>query len=304
MALAVVDGIRSVDLGVSDLASREGFYKDVWRLLPVIRTQTSTYLRGASPHHHLVGLHIWDQPQLLRIDLTTANRTAIDVIHDGLRRSGYSVAEEPAEISEPGHGYGFAFRDPEGRIIRILSDDKRHPKEQLQPDRPIKITHVVLNSRSVEAVASFYCNFLGFEIIDRTASMTFIRCNEDHHTLAFAHSDFVTLHHIAFEMEDLDSVMRGAGRMRDNGYELDWGVGRHGPGNNVFAYFVGPDDFVIEYTAEVEKVDRNYRVRGPADWAWPPGRNDQWGIGVGPTKRMMEAQTRIGCSPDVFRPRD
>jgi catechol 2,3-dioxygenase len=36
-------------------------------------------------------------------------------------------------------------------------------------------------------------------------------------------------------MPDLDSVMRGAGRMRESGYPIEWGVGRHGAGNNVFA---------------------------------------------------------------------
>lgn len=45
--------------------------------------------------------------------------------------------------------------------------------------------------------------------------------------------------------------MLGGGRMRDAGYPLALGVGRHGPGDNIFAYFVGPNDIVVEYTAEV-----------------------------------------------------
>ena len=73
--------------------------------------------------------------------------------------------------------------------------------------------------------------------------------------LAQVVSDANTLNHIAFVMPDLDAVMRGAGRMSDAGWPIEWGVGRHGPGNNVFSYFVGPDDFVIEYTADVLQVD-------------------------------------------------
>ena len=49
--------------------------------------------------------------------------------------------------------------------------------------------------------------------------------------------------------------MRGAGRMRKAGYNVEWGLGRHGPGNNVFTYFVEPNGFVTEYTTEVDQVD-------------------------------------------------
>ena len=44
--------------------------------------------------------------------------------------------------------------------------------------------------------------------------------------------------------------------MRKSGYEIMWGVGRHGPGSNVFSYFVEPNGFVTEYTTEVEQVGR------------------------------------------------
>jgi catechol 2,3-dioxygenase len=79
-------------------------------------------------------------------------------------------------------------------------------------------------------------------------------------------------------MPDLESVMRGSGRMVDHGYSIGWGAGRHGPGDNVFAYFVDPAGAVIEYTAEVLQIDDSYVAKGPGDWVWPPGRTDQWGI--------------------------
>ena len=72
--------------------------------------------------------------------------------------------------------------------------------------------------------------------------------------------------------------MRGMGRMKDNGYPIEWGPGRHGPGNNVFAYFCGPDEVPIEYTSEVLQVDDGYVTRGSDYWKFPPGRSDQWGI--------------------------
>jgi catechol 2,3-dioxygenase len=123
--------------------------------------------------------------------------------------------------------------------------------------------------------------------------MAFMRCNSDHHSIALADSDVDTLNHIAFVMPDLDAVMRGAGRMSDAGWPIEWGVGRHGPGNNVFSYFVGPDDYVIEYTADVLQVDDGYKTGGPADWTWPPGRFDQWGVSKPPSDRIKQAQKKI-----------
>jgi hypothetical protein len=74
--------------------------------------------------------------------------------------------------------------------------------------------------------------------------------------------------------------MRGFGRMRDAGFQSIWGPGRHGPGNNVFGYFIAPFGAVIEYTAEVSEVPEDYKVGGPEDWKWPPGRIDHWGVSM------------------------
>jgi catechol 2,3-dioxygenase len=110
-----------------------------------------------------------------------------------------------------------------------------------------------------------------------------------------------TLNHLAFEMPDLDAVMRGAGRMRDHGHEIEWGPGRHGPGNNVFCYFLGPEEFPIEYTAEMQQIDSRHRPGTPADWTWPPGRLDHWGISAAPSARIEAAGLNVGFTDDGWR---
>lgn len=299
---AGVNGLRSVDLGVTDLKSRTRFYTDVWRLAPVVEHPGSVYLRGTGANHHVLGLHARPRAELLRIDLSALGKAEVNAIHAGLKKAGLTELEKPAPISEPGGGYGFAFKDPEGRTMRIIAGDKRHADAATRADRPIGITHVVLNSADVEGICAFYVDRLGFRVIDQTRMMTFLCCNEQHHVLAFARGTAPTLNHIAFEMPDIDSVMRGAGRLRESGFAIEWGVGRHGPGNNVFAYFVGPDEVVIEYTAEIARIGKNYKPRTAEDWTWPPGRMDQWGIAVGPTDRMKQAQQRIAFAAGIFRP--
>ena len=122
--------------------------------------------------------------------------------------------------------------------------------------RPTKLTHVVLNSAEVEKQTAFFLDVLGFKWSDSTFMMDFVRCCSDHHSVAFARGNGPTLNHMAYEMPNIDGLMSGAGRVRKSGYEIMWGVGRHGPGSNVFSYFVEPNGFVTEYTTEVEQVGR------------------------------------------------
>jgi catechol 2,3-dioxygenase len=110
-----------------------------------------------------------------------------------------------------------------------------------------------------------------------------------------------TLNHVSFELPDLESVMRGGGRMRDAGHPIEWGPGRHGAGNNAFCYFAGPEEFPIEYTAEVLQIDDSYEFHGPEYWKWPPGRLDQWGITPPHTARWMRIQDLYRFAPGQYR---
>jgi len=123
----------------------------------------------------------------------------------------------------------------------------------------------VLNSAEVQKQTAFFLDVLGFKWSDSTFMMDFVRCCSDHHSVAFARGNGPTLNHMAYEMPSIDGLMHGAGRLKKSGYEILWGVGRHGPGANVFSYFVEPNGFVTEYTTDVQQVDDTY-VGHDADW--------------------------------------
>ena len=144
--------------------------------------------------------------------------------------------------------------------------------------RPIQVAHIVFNTRNREAATRALVDTFGFKLSDSTRVMNFLRCDDLHHMVAYADANQTSLNHIAFEMCDTDAVMRGMGRLKDAGFASVWGPGRHGPGNNVFAYFVAPFGACFEYTAEIERVDDNYKTGTPDSWRWPPGRTDHWGI--------------------------
>ena len=239
--------LQSVDLRVPDVEATERFFAEVWGLMPA----SDGRLRGSDALPYLVGLE-QGEPAIRAITFC-------------------GTREET--------GGGREVRGPEGELYRFVIHERAEPLPA-SPDLPGRLSHVVLNSADVDAAERFATGTFGFRVSDRTRHMTFLRCNNVHHCVAYARAGYTSLNHIAFEMVDTDAVMRGIGRLRDAGYPCVWGPGRHGPGNNVFGYFVGPHGGLVEYTAEVEQVGDDYQVGSPEDWKWPPGRIDHWGVSV------------------------
>ena len=294
-----IEGLRSVALNVPDLAQAETFYTQVWHLAVAHRSDNAIYLRGTGSDHHLLALSAGGpEPQIRQVTLRARSAEALQAVADAVPRAGGSIVSPIGPLTKnPAGGTGLTFRDPHGRVFQVVHGDVRHEDLGAQHDKPIRLTHVVLNSHAVDDTQRFVTEALGFTLADRTVAIAFMNCNSDHHSLAIGVSDNDALNHIAFLMPEGESVMRGGGRMKDAGHPIQWGPGRHGPGNNLFNYFIDPFGIVIEYTAEVQQVDDSYQTRGPAEWKWPPGRTDHWGISAPPTATLKEAQRRVHFVP-------
>lgn len=292
-ASSLISALRSVALTVPDLTVAEDFFTRTWHLQVVARTDNALYLRGAGSDHHLLALHhAPGAARILHITLRARSLNALSLAAKKTVAAGGRVLAPTAPLTEPGGGQAMTLTDPDGRVFRLVYED-----EQLDtidaPDMPLRLAHVVLNSSHVENTRQFMETALDFSMSDRTRIMAFMRCNNDHHSVALGDTDNNALNHIAFLMPDIDAVMRGGGRMQEAGFPIEWGPGRHGPGDNAFNYFIGPFDLVIEYTAEVEQIDDSYQTGQPSDWTWPPGRVDQWGISPPPSARLKEAQRAV-----------
>jgi|LauGreSuBDMM15SN_2_FD.fasta_scaffold03673_4 catechol-2,3-dioxygenase len=296
-ASSLVSDLRSVALTVADLSAAEVFFTTTWGLQVAARTDDALYFRGAGKDHHLLALHqAPGAAQILHVTLRARSLQSLELAAQRTEAAGGRVLAAHAALVEPGGGQAITLADPDGRVFRLVyGDDQVDPINA--PDMPVRLAHVVLNSSHVEETRQFMEKALDFSLSDRTRIMAFMRCNSDHHSVALGDTDNNALNHIAFLMSDLDAVMRGGGRMQDAGFPIEWGPGRHGPGDNAFNYFVGPFDIVIEYTAEVEQVDDSYQTGQPSDWTWPSGRVDQWGISQPPSARLKEAQRAVVFAP-------
>ena len=221
-----------------------------------------------------------------------AERTSLDALHAQVRAHGLAAIDPPARLRQPHGGYGFGFKDPEGRNVAIVCGVERPYRRADRPDRPRKLCHININAGDSEATFACYRDALGFTLTDTTRRLRFLSCNSDHHSVVLGFTGGATLNHIAFEVPDLESVMRGAGRMRDDGRAIEWGPGRHGPGNNVFCYFLGPEDMPVELTAEMQQVDASHRAKRRSNG---PGRPAGWIIGAS-ARHQARAWTKPGST--------
>jgi catechol 2,3-dioxygenase len=279
-----------IEFGVPDVAAAARFYGETWGLGAAGGGRDAAYLRATGAAHPIVALRRAPAPELRGVVLAASDKATVDALHARALGHGATVLAVPGPLGGPGDPYGFAFADTEGRRF-VISCTGENGGGADATDRPRKLSHVVLNCRAAERATEFFVDLLGFRLSDRTVMMDFIRCNADHHSIAFVRTGRSGLNHVAFEMPSFDALMRGTGRMKDAGFAVEWGVGRHGPGNNIFNYFIDPHGFVIEYTSDVEQIvdEAAHRVGTPADWKWPPGRVDRWGFADPPSARLRAA---------------
>ena len=104
----------------------------------------------------------------------------------------------------------------------------------------------------------FYTEGLGFTLSDVVQDESgqlkacFVRGNEMHHTLALFGAPVSCFDHQSFETPNWHELKDWADHMGKLRIEIVWGVGRHGPGNDVFFMVRDPDGNLAEISSEIE----------------------------------------------------
>jgi catechol 2,3-dioxygenase-like lactoylglutathione lyase family enzyme len=135
----------------------------------------------------------------------------------------------------------------------------RIPKVQ-----PRRLSHILLFSAKVPEAVRFFEEALGLRVTDRSGDLIVFMHGahgSDHHLIAMAHSNGPGLHHLSWDVANIDEVGRGMEQMYAAGHVRGWGVGRHVLGSNYFHYVRDPWGSYSEYSCDMDFV--------PGDFDWP-----------------------------------
>ena len=190
----------------------------------------------------------------------------------------------PVEATdEPGGGSIVRLSDPDGFGVEVVAGQTAAQALPLEPhlvwnnadqrarQRTIKRTgagsatvvrlgHGVLNVSDFRRSEAWYKSHFGFITSDEIVAGpdvsvgAFMRCDRgelptDHHTLFLIQTPAgkAAFNHAAFEVRDMDDLMRGHNHLRNAGAQPEWGVGRHFLGSQVFDYWRDPWGFTLEH---------------------------------------------------------
>jgi catechol 2,3-dioxygenase-like lactoylglutathione lyase family enzyme len=287
-------GLRSVTLQVPDPVTSKDFYSEVWGLGLTESDTGRFWLRGTGEEHHILKLETAEQNALGGITFAVGTPREVDDAARALTNLGIPLLREPGFHDEAAGGYSLALVDPEGRVVELSADVHavvRHDADG-HAALPRRLAHVVLNTVDIDRATAFYTQVLGMRISDWSEhQMSFLRCNPEHHVIAFNQAPWTSINHVAYEMASIDHFMRGIGSLKVHGISPQWGPGRHGPGDNTFSYFTDPAQLVCEYTSEVIQVDEDAWLC--RTWRRTPELSDQWRTAGPPTTTVRSAMAGV-----------
>ena len=294
--------LTSITLGVPDVAASAAFFRDFGLAESAPQSGEATRLATrdggeqlelvAAPGRRLLRLGVGAEhhDDLARIAARAADSVHAEVLDStpdllalrelatGLRVE-VTVAEPYVAPATP-HTFNRPGVAPERVDVpaeSVLTDE---------PVRPSNLTHLVYGTPDQPATLAFFTDVIGFEISDQVPGIiAFTRCGPVHHNLAIQAAPVAFPHHIAFEVDDVDDVVRGGQAMIDADPDRHmWGVGRHAIGSNWFWYLREPGGTYIEYTSDIDRISEQDKYR-PKDWQ---GHEFLYSFGPPPPPEFLE----------------
>ncbi len=271
----MIRSIGHVGLCVPDLEAAVEHATSVMGLREVERWGATAYLTCTDQHHDLV-LRTGNSVGVDHLALEARGPEALEELRERLQREGVRVlCEQP---QEPGLERALRFIGPGEHIFEVycrISRDQpaTYPTVGVRPRR---FGHITVKCEDTGEMESFLARVLGFKLSDRIGrDLVWMRCNPDHHGIAIIRGRN-QLHHYAWEVEGWPDLERLGDRLMDLGQTIYYGPGRHGPGNNLFAYYLDASGAVVEYFADLQRIwdDGAYQAR---DWPNQPTSINRWG---------------------------
>jgi catechol 2,3-dioxygenase-like lactoylglutathione lyase family enzyme len=225
-----------------------------------------------------VGLGLARGPALLQLSPGSSSivRLGFEMQDRALERAAAHLPTSERTETEPRI---LRVTDPDGHRIELHGPIGRDGEMQGGTNRrPDRLHHVTLASPRVAEMVEFYVTTLGFRVSDEMVGesgvvFVWLRSDREHHSLAIVEAETAGLDHLAFEVSSWAVLGGWCDELARLGVPLTWGPGRHGPGNNLFAFFDDIDGRHVELSCEMERFWDDL-----AEYAGPPRR---WRAGAG-----------------------
>lgn len=175
-----------------------------------------------------------------------------------VQRQRISAASVAIEAS-PSHFFdssAFSVTDPDGHRIVF----GHCPSSEAGTGMTARLQHLGLGTTNIGPMIEFYLDVLGLRTSDSVFAedgglrSAFLRADDEHHLVAIFLAPQNSFDHHCYEAGDWNLIRDWADHLAGEDIALDWGPGRHGPGNNLFFMIRDPDRNWLEISAELEVV--------------------------------------------------
>lgn len=229
------------------------------------------------PDRHLI-FHEGPAKSLVSAGFAVPDSDELERLKDRIRKAGAIFREVTSVLLAD----AIETIDPDGNrlVFGLAQDTADGPVAQGMPAR---LQHVVVASRDPERIVRFFIDALGFtlsdDVIDSEGGVrtSFLRCSDEHHSFAVFKAAQARLDHHCYETTNWNKIRDWGDHMASQHVPIQWGPGRHGPGNNLFLFVHDPDGNWVEISAELETVEHDRPV---GRWPHEQRTLNSWGQGL------------------------
>ncbi|MDB5848694.1 MAG: glyoxalase [Rhodoferax sp.] len=200
---------------------------------------------------------------------------------DAFKTRAASLQQEPlpATVGAP---EAVALRDPDGNLVVFTAPTTATTDTDVTLP-PATLQHFALRTPHIAEMLAFYTEQVGLVLSDAVRDpegqlrACFLRSDGLHHALALFFAPAACFDHQSFEAPDWASMKTWGDHMAALRVPIVWGIGRHGPGNDVFFMVRDPDGNLAEISSEIEHCAPG---RPAGTWAHEERTLNLWGKAI------------------------